>query len=196
MRILIALLVLIAFSTDAQACWPPTNIVDNSTNEVEPVKVVEPIEVVEPVEETPEIIDEGEETDDFSTDKETEVVSPVVDTIDEDLTEETEVVEVPALEVETEIPETEIPRSGGYGEAHVVELNTIEKLIETDAEAHPVETEPVLLASISTNSTAGQNDESNTKAVNTDDNNKSYGLIGITLVMIVLIAIAIYNIRK
>lgn len=185
MRILIALLVLIAFSTGAQACWPPTNIVDNSTNEVEPVKVVQPIEVVEPVEETPEIIDE-----------ETEVVSPVVDTIDDDLTEETEVIEVPALEVETEIPETEIPRSGGYGEAHVVELNKIEKLIETDAEAHPVETEPVLLASISTNSTAGQNDESNTKAVNTDDNNKSYGLVGITLVMIVLIAIAIYNIRK
>lgn len=188
MRTLIALLVLIAFSTSAQACWPPTNIVDNSTNEVEPVKVSEPVEETPDTTDDEDSVDGSNESDD-SEGTELEVVVPVVDTADEDITEETEVVEVPGAE-------TEIPRSSGHGEANVVELTTTESVQEQDSVSHPVETEPVMLASIITSTMVEQKDRSNVTAVNTDNNNGSYVSVGITLALIILIVGAIYYIRK
>lgn len=192
MRMFVALIVLIAFSAGAQACWvPPTNIVDNSTNEVEPVKVVEPIEVIEPVEETPEVVDETDAAD-ASTDEKTEVIAPITGIADEVVTEEPGVVETPVVETETEI---KVYKSSGYGEAHIVELTTTKNVLEQDAESHPVETEPVLLAPISASTTVKQNDESNVMAVGTDNNNGLYVSFAIALALTVLIAGAI-SIRK
>ncbi|WP_321420789.1 hypothetical protein [uncultured Methanomethylovorans sp.] len=189
MKIFAALMVLIAFSAGAQACWvPPTNVVDNSTHEVEPVKVVEPVEGT---------TTEEEATDDSSTDEETEVVAPVVDTAD-DTTEEVEVVETPVAETPVTETETEtevkVPMSSGYGEAHIIGTTTTE--IVQDAESHPVETEPVIITAISSNSAVEQNDDSNVTAMNTGSNNGSYTSVGIALVLAVLIAVAIYYIRK
>lgn len=186
MRILIALLILIAFSTDAQACWPPANIVDNSTNEVEPVKIVEPVE------ETPEVIDEEEAEEETSANEGTEVFTPAIDTTDEVVTEETEITETPVSEAGIGV---KAPRSGGYGEAHVVELTASDYLIEDD-EARLVETEPVLLASIISNSTVRQDDSSNITSMNSGNNHGSYVPVAIALVMLIMVAVAIYQIRK
>lgn len=184
MRILIALLILIAFSTDAQACWPPANIVDNSTNEVEPIKIVEPVE------ETPEVIEEAEE--ETSANEGTEVFTPAIDTTDEVVTEETEITETPVSEAGIGV---KAPRSGGYGEAHVIELTASDYLIEDD-EAHLVETEPVLLASIISNSTVRQDDSSNITSMNSGNNHGSYVPVAIALLMLIMVAVAIYQIRK
>ncbi|WP_370574534.1 hypothetical protein [Methanomethylovorans sp.] len=186
MRMLITLLVLIAFSTGAQACWPPVNIVDNSTNEVEPVKVAEPVE------ETQDTTDEEDEEDGSNNSndvEETEVVAPIVDSADEYITEEAEVVEVPDAE-------SAIPRSSGYGEAHVIELDTTESVQEQDSVSHPVETKPVMLVSIITGTTVEQKETSNVTAVDTANNKGSYVSAGITLALIVLIVVSIYYIRK
>ncbi len=187
MKIFAALMVLIAFSAGAQACWvPPTKAVDNSTHEVEPVKVVEPVE--------------GTTTEEEEADDETEVATPVVDTTDEDVTEEPEVVETPVVETpvtETETQtEVEVARSSGYGEAHIVEITATEPAKVDDGESHPVETEPVVLAPVSSNSAVEQNDNSNVTAVNNDSNNGFHVPVAIALVMAVLIAVAIYYIRK
>lgn len=200
MKIFAALMVLIAFSAGAQACWvPPTKTVDDSTSETEPVKVVEPVDTTTEEEEADDS-SADEETDDSAADDETEVATPVVDTTDEDVTEEPEVVETPV--VETPVAETEtqtevkVARSSGYGEAHIIKTASTGSAQVDNGESHPVKTEPVIVTSISSNSAVEQHDDSNVTAVNTGSNNGSHVPVAIALVMAVLIAVAIYYVRK
>lgn len=201
MKILIALMVLIAFSAGAQACWvPPTKTVDDSTSETEPVKVVEPVDTTTEEEEETDESNADEETEDSSAEDETEVTTPVVDAVDENTVEEPEVVETPVAE--TPVTETEneievkVGSSNGYGEAHIVKTTTTGTAKVDDAISHPVETEPVMVATVSSNSAVEQNDESNITAVNTASNNSSHVPVVIALTLASLIAVAIYYIRK
>lgn len=82
MRIIFVLFMIIAFSLSVHACSvSPTDIVDNSTDEDEPV------EIVLPVDENPDIAEQPD------------VVEPSIEEADD-----------------------EIHRSGGYGEAHIIDL--------------------------------------------------------------------------
>jgi hypothetical protein len=47
-----------------------------------------------------------------------------------------------------------------------------------------------------TNYIFGQNNESNIRTVNSGGNNDSRAVLGIALILTVLIAVAVYNIRK
>jgi hypothetical protein len=200
MKIFAALMVLIAFSAGAQACWvPPTKTVDDSTSETEPVKVVEPVDTTTEEEETDDSSTD-EETEDSSTNDETEVTTPVVDNADETTAEEPEVVETPVAE--TPVTETEneievkVGSSTGYGEAHIVKTTTTGTAKVDDGISLPVETEPVVLAPVSSNSAVDQNDDSNVTAANTASNNGSHVPVTIALIIASLIAVAIYYIRK
>jgi cytoskeletal protein RodZ len=137
---LVALMILISFSTVAQACWPPANTSENSGDNTEPVKAVEPVydeqdaaageEQESGGSDDPE--SEGEAAG--SEEPEVEVVAPVVDTVDQDVTEESDVVETPVSETVTEtVTGKKILRSSGYGEARIVEITaTAVQLMDTE----------------------------------------------------------------
>lgn len=111
MRIIILVLVMIAFIVGVQACSvPPTDIVDNSTSEDEPVEVVVP----------------GDDVSDTTGDNE--------DAADgnQDVIEEPGAGESPTGETEKEIH-----RSGGYGEAHIRDLLKNETTYEQKSESGP-----------------------------------------------------------
>jgi hypothetical protein len=96
MRMIIAVLLMIAFIGGVQACSvPPTDIVDNSTSEDETVEVVVPDD---------DISDTTEDKEDAANGN-------------KDVIEEPDVGELP-----TEETDEEIHRSGGYGEAHIRDL--------------------------------------------------------------------------
>ncbi len=75
-----------------------------------------------------------------------------------------------------------------------------ENVLELDARSHPVETEPIMITTAITNSIIGQNSESNIESniesVNSVNNKGSYAVLGIALILLILIAVAIHNIRK
>ncbi|WP_321417409.1 hypothetical protein [uncultured Methanomethylovorans sp.] len=94
----------------------------------------------------------------------------ITDTTQQIITDETEAAETPVAETEN--------------------------VLEQDAKSHPVETEPIMITTAIANAIFGQNNESNTRAVNSGNNNGSYAVVGIALILLTLIAVAIYNIRK
>ncbi len=73
---------------------------------------------------------------------------------------------------------------------------TTEGVLEQDIVSHPVETEPVMLISMGA-SIPEKRETSNVTAVSTGDTNKgSYVSAGMILVLILLIIVPIYHIRK
>lgn len=72
---------------------------------------------------------------------------------------------------------------------------TTEGVLEQDIVSHPVETEPVMLISMGA-IIPEQRETSNVTAVSTGDNKGSYVSAGIILVLILLIIVPIYHIRK
>lgn len=72
---------------------------------------------------------------------------------------------------------------------------TTEGVLEQDIVSHPVETEPVMLISMGA-IIPEQRETSNVTAVSTGDNEGSYVSAGIILVLILLIIVPIYHIRK
>ncbi len=81
-------------------------------------------------------------------------------------------------------------------EAAETPIAEIENVLEQDAKSHPVETEPIMITTAITNSIFGQNNESNIGTVNSGGNNDSRAVLGTALILTVLIAVAVYNIRK
>ncbi len=187
MRMLIALMILIALTTSAQACWPPANPSENSGNDAEPVKVVEPVEDEQDNATSEEQGSDGSNDTDGS--EEVEVVAPVVDTVDQAVTEEPEVVETPTSETVTE---SEPHRSSGYGEARILEISAT-AVQPKDAGSRPINNEPVSVTS-GTNVTVEQITEVNTDG-NADNNNSSY-VAGAALALVAMIAGAVYYFRK
>lgn len=98
----------------------------------------------------------------------------------------------------TNMVETDVKTfdTSGYGENYIIETNATENVLEEDAKSHPVETEPTMITTAITNSIIGQNSEKNIESINYVNNNGSYTVLGIALLLMILIAVAIYNIRK
>ena len=193
MRMLIALMILIAFSTGAQACWPPANTSENSGDDAEPVKAVEPVENEQDDATGEEQVSDGSNDPEGAEEAgtEVEVVAPVVDTVDQAVTEEPEIVQTPASQTVTR---SDIPRSSGYGEARIIEV-TATAVQPKDAASRSINNEPVSVTS-GTNVTVEQIAEVNTdNNGNTGDNNSSY-VAGVVLALVAITAGAVYYFRK
>lgn len=124
-----------------------------------------------------------------------ETATPIVDTVDQDVTEGSEVVEKPAFEEVTETVTTrEIRRSSGYGEARVVEI------IATAV--HPNGTESIVVNNESTSAVSGTNIsaeqiiEVNTDEFGNGNNKNSSYATGVAMALIAMITGAAYYFRK